>query len=287
MPITATIIEDYGRRFVVQTDKGLLLEANTRKKRTDFVCGDRVHIQQINNHQAVIEDYLPRQSLLFRQDEKRTKLLAANVTQVFVVTAILPEPNLDLIQRTLLATIAANIQTFLIINKMDLAEKQILEIENFYTQQLKIPIIKTTAINNDIADLRQKMQGHCNILVGQSGVGKSQLTNALLGENKAKTGDISLNEKGKHTTTFSKLYQIDDNTSFIDTPGMQSFGLNHLSIDDILYYFPDMQHLIGKCRFHNCRHLQEPDCAIKNAAQNGEITNERLLFLQKIIKEKI
>lgn len=284
---TATIIEDYGRRFVVQTDKGLLLEANTRKKRTDFVCGDRVHIQQINNHQAVIEDYLPRQSLLFRQDEKRTKLLAANVTQVFVVTAILPEPNLDLIQRTLLATIAANIPTFLIINKMDLAEKQILEIENFYTQQLKIPVIKTVAINNDIADLREKMQGYCNILVGQSGVGKSQLSNAILGENKAKTGDISLNEKGKHTTTFSKLYQIDEHTSFIDTPGIQSFGLNHLSIDDILYYFPDMQHLIGKCRFHNCRHLQEPDCAIKNAVQNNEISTERLLFLQKIIQEKI
>lgn len=284
---TATIIEDYGRRFVVQTDKGLLLEANTRKKRTDFVCGDRVHIQQINNHQAVIEDYLPRQSLLFRQDEKRTKLLAANVTQVFVVTAILPEPNLDLIQRTLLAILAANIPTFLIINKMDLAEKQILEIENFYTQQLKIPVIKTAAINNDIADLREKMQGHCNILVGQSGVGKSQLSNAILGEQKAKTGDISLNEKGKHTTTFSKLYQIDDHTSFIDTPGMQSFGLNHLSIDKLLYYFPDMQHLIGKCRFHNCRHLQEPDCAIKNAVQNNEISTERLLFLQKIIQEKI
>ena len=104
---TATIIEDYGRRFVVQTDNGLLLQANTRKKRTDFACGDRVHIQQINDNQAVIEDYLPRQTLLFRQDTKRTKLLAANATQVFVVTAILPEPNLDLIQRTLLATIAA------------------------------------------------------------------------------------------------------------------------------------------------------------------------------------
>ena len=284
---TATIIEDYGRRFVIKTDNGLLLPANTRQKRTDFVCGDRVHFQQINDNQAVIEDYLPRQSLLFRQDTKRTKLLAANVTQVFIVTAILPEPNLDLIQRTLLSTIAANIQPYIIINKMDLAEKSILEIEKFYTQQLKVPVIKTAAINNDIADLRQKMQGHCNILVGQSGVGKSQLTNAILGNNQAKTGDISLNEKGKHTTTFSKLYFIDKNTSFMDTPGIQSFGLNHLKIDDILLHFSDMNHLIGQCRFHNCRHLEEPDCAIKNAAQNGEITNERLLFLQKIIREKI
>lgn len=284
---TATIIEDYGRRFVVQTDKGLLLEANTRKKRTDFVCGDRVHIQQINNHQAVIEDYLPRQSLLFRQDEKRTKLLAANVTQVFVITAILPEPNLDLLQRTLLACNAANIPAFLIINKMDLLTDKEQDREDFYRHIFRLPVIKTIAINNDISDLKNKMRGACNILVGQSGVGKSQLTNAILGENKAKTGDISLNEKGKHTTTFSKLYQIDEHTSFIDTPGMQSFGLNHLSIDKLLYYFPDMRRFIGKCRFHNCHHLQEPDCAIKNAAQNGEINQERLLFLQKIIREKI
>ena len=159
--------------------------------------------------------------------------------------------------------------------------------EDFYRHIFRLPVIKTVAINNDISDLKNKMRGACNILVGQSGVGKSQLSNALLGENKAKTGDISLNEKGKHTTTFSKLYQIDDNTSFIDTPGMQSFGLNHLSIDKLLYYFPDMRRFIGKCRFHNCRHLQEPDCAIKNAVQNNEISTERLLFLQKIIQEKI
>ncbi|MBR7059316.1 MAG: ribosome small subunit-dependent GTPase A [Neisseriaceae bacterium] len=285
MLVLATIVEDYGRRFVVKTDDGLLLEANTRKKRTDFACGDRVHIQKINQDQAVIEDYLPRTNVLFRQDVRKSKLLSANVDQVFIIAAPIPAPNHDLIQRAILATVAADIPAVLIVNKNDLLDKNSdVDIWQNYSNLLNIPIMYISALGN-IDVVRDKMSGKCNLLIGQSGVGKSTLTNALLGEQIARIGNISAKETGCHTTTHTRLFNIDNCSTLIDSPGIQSFGLYHLKNKELANYFPDMQEFLGKCRFHNCTHRNEPDCAIKIAVEEGKYPMERLLFLQKIYNE--
>lgn len=283
--LTAQITASFGRRYIVRTPDGKTYEATTRKKRIDFACGDQVHINHINLQQVVIEDYLPRSSLLYRQDSTRSKLIAANVTLMLIVLAAVPTPSEMLLQRALLATEAAQIQPLIVLNKADLPENDIwLQKISFY-QGLGYELINISALR-DVKKLRNRLQGECAILLGQSGMGKSTLTNALLGNVQARVGEISTAlDSGRHTTTHAQLYDLDKNSQLIDSPGLQAFGLHHLQIANLLSYFPDMRSYIGKCRFHNCSHRQEPGCALKQAVNEHKIEPERLQFLQNITNE--
>ena len=283
--LTAQITASFGRRYIVRTPDGKTYEATTRKKRIDFACGDQVHINHINQQQVVIEDYLPRSSLLYRQDSTRSKLIAANVTLMLIVLAAVPTPSEMLLQRALLAAGAAQIQPLIVLNKADLPENDIwLQKISFY-QGLGYELINISALR-DVKKLRNRLQGECAILLGQSGMGKSTLTNALLGNVQARVGEISTAlDSGRHTTTHAQLYDLDKNSQLIDSPGLQAFGLHHLQIANLLSYFPDMCSYIGKCRFHNCSHRQEPGCALKQAVNEHKIEPERLLFLQNITNE--
>ncbi|MDO4695017.1 MAG: ribosome small subunit-dependent GTPase A [Eikenella sp.] len=282
---TAQIITSYGRRFIVRTPEGHTFDATTRKKRVDFACGDFVRLTPINGEQAVIEDHLPRQSLLYRQDAWRTKLIAANVSQLLVVLAAVPTPSETFLQRALLAAEAADIRAVIVLNKADLPETEAWRRKLAFYQDLGYPLLVLSALAQ--ADgLWPVLQGHTNILLGQSGMGKSTLTNALLGSQTARTGDISTAlDSGRHTTTHAQLYDLDADTHLIDSPGLQEFGLHHLAAADLLHYFPDMRPLIGACRFHNCTHRQEPGCAVKAAAETGTVSPARLAFLQQMTDE--
>ncbi|PIT07828.1 ribosome small subunit-dependent GTPase A [Snodgrassella alvi] len=283
--LTAQIITSFGRRFMVRTPAGKIYEATTRRKRIDFACGDQVYIGHINQQQAVIEDYLPRRSLLYRQDATRSKLIAANVTLMLIVLAAVPTPSELLLQRALLAAEAANIPPLIVLNKADLPQNaQWLEKLEFY-QSLGYKVINISALR-DVIVLRKYLQGECAILLGQSGMGKSTLTNALLGNDQARVGTISVAlDSGRHTTTHAQLYDLDADSQLIDSPGLQAFGLHHLQVSALVHYFPDMRQYIGQCRFHNCTHRQEPDCALKQAVADGKLKPERLQFLQNITDE--
>lgn len=283
--LTAQIITSFGRRFQVRTAAGKTYEATTRKKRIDFACGDIVHIGHINQQQAVIEDYLPRRSLLYRQDATRTKLIAANVTLMLIVLAAVPTPSELLLQRALLAAEAVDITPLIILNKADLPQNAEWLIKLSYYQSLGYKVINISALN-DITLLREHLQGECAILLGQSGMGKSTLTNALLGKEQARVGTISSAlDSGRHTTTHAQLYDLNTESQLIDSPGLQAFGLHYLHTGDLLHYFPDMRSYIGQCRFHNCTHRQEPGCALKQALAEGKLKPERLRFLQNITDE--
>lgn len=283
--LTAQIITSFGRRFMVRTPAGKTYEATTRKKRIDFACGDEIFIGHINQQQAVIEDCLPRRSLLYRQDATRSKLIAANVTLMLIVLAAVPTPSELLLQRALLAAEAANISPLIVLNKADLPQNaQWLEKLMFY-QDIGYKVINISALC-EVTALRQHLQGECAILLGQSGMGKSTLANALLGDEQARVGTISAAlDSGRHTTTHAQLYDLDAHSQLIDSPGLQAFGLHHLQVSDLLHYFPDMRQYIGQCRFHNCTHRQEPDCVLKLAVDEGKLKPERLQFLQNITNE--
>ena len=282
---TAQITANYGRRFSVRTLSGCLYEANTRGKRVDFACGDWVRITPLNREQAVIEELLPRQSLLYRQDAYRSKLIAANVTLLVIVTAAVPAPSEMLLQRALLAAEAADIRVLIAVNKSDLPQSAAwLEKLAFY-QTLGYPLLPLCALEGADA-LKPLLAGETAILLGQSGMGKSTLANALLGFDAARTGEISAAlDSGRHTTTHARLYDLDNGGKLIDSPGLQEFGLHHLERTELLQYFPDLRHLAGQCRFHNCSHRAEPGCALKAAADSGAVRAERLAFLQKLSDE--
>lgn len=285
MTQTAQIITSYGRRYIIRTGDGQTFDATTRKKRVDYACGDHVRIELINAEQAVIEDYLPRQSLLYRQDAWKTKLIAANVSQLLIVTAAVPSPSEALLQRALLAAEAAGIEAVIVLNKADLPETAAWRDKLKFYEGLGYRIIETRALENAEA-LKPLLQGHTNILLGQSGMGKSTLTNALLGNQAARVGDISTAlDSGKHTTTHAQLYDLNEATQLIDSPGLQEFGLHHLEAAELLRYFPDLTHLAGQCRFHNCTHRAEPGCAVKTAAEAGEVSAARVEFLQRVMGE--
>ncbi|WP_107928426.1 ribosome small subunit-dependent GTPase A [Neisseria animaloris] len=285
MPETAQIITSYGRRYIVRTGSGRIYDTTTRKKRVDFACGDYVHITPINDEQAVIEDYLTRESLLYRQDAWKTKLIAANVDQLLIVTAAVPGPSETFIQRALLAAEAADIRAVIVLNKADLPETAAWHEKLKFYETLGYPVLEVSALDN-AEPLKPVLQGHTNIFLGQSGMGKSTLTNALLGSQTARVSDISTAlDSGKHTTTHAQLYDLNEKTQLIDSPGLQEFGLFHLDAVQLLHYFPDLRHLAGQCRFHNCTHRAEPDCAVKNAAEAGEVRQDRVAFLQKITDE--
>lgn len=285
MTPAAQIIVSYGRRFIVRTSQGQTFSATTRKKRVDFACGDHVLITPLNAEQAVIEDFLPRRSLLYRQDAWKTKLIAANVSQLLIVLAAVPTPSELLLQRALLAAEAAAIGVIIVLNKTDLPDTGLWQKKLAFYEQLGYPVLPVSAVHNANAML-PVLHGHTNILLGQSGMGKSTLINALLGRDIARTSEVSSAlDSGKHTTTHAQLYDLDETSCIIDSPGLQEFGLHHLQVASLLQYFPDMRELTGQCRFHNCTHRQEPGCAVKAAADMGAVRSDRLHLLQQLTDE--
>ena len=191
----------------MRTPDGKTYEPARAKSGWTLPAATGVYIQTVNAEQAVIEDYLPRESLLYRQDAWKTKLIAANVTQLLIVTAAVPSPS-----RSPVATRApccpkpAGIQAVIILNKADLPETTLWRDKLKFYETLGYSVIETRALENaDI--LRPILEGQTNILLGQSGMGKSTLTNVLLGNQAARTGDISTAlDSGKHTTTHAQLY---------------------------------------------------------------------------------
>ncbi|UTH73926.1 ribosome small subunit-dependent GTPase A [Chromobacterium sp. IIBBL 290-4] len=278
------IIRSHGRRFIVEAD-GRIYDCTTRGKRVDFACGDHVDILIQNQEQAVIERALERRSLLYRQDDWKTKAIAANVSRILFVMAAVPTPSEELLGRCLIAAEAGDIEPIIVVNKSDLPETPaLLEKLQLYVK-LGYQLV-TLSAKQDFSPLLPLLQGHTSVLVGQSGMGKSTLTNALLPDANARIGDISeALDSGRHTTTHAALYHLNADSHLIDSPGLQAFGLKHLNAPELARYFPELRRYIGQCRFHNCSHCVEPNCAIIAASQHGEIAPHRLDLLQRLTRE--
>jgi len=285
------VIIRYGAQVDLEDDDQKLHRCLLRRNLPPLVCGDRVVWQAGANDTGVVVAMEPRHSLLERPDaDNQLKPVAANIDQILVVAAPEPALDIDLINRYFVAAENTGIPPVLIINKIDLlSDKAFAKLKarfQAYTDIGYEVIYATTKRPHGLDDLLTHLRQKTSIFVGQSGVGKSSLIQVLLPEEELRTNTLSESSgEGRHTTTSSRLYHFTDGGELIDSPGVRAFRLGHVSATQITEGFREFHPYLGQCRFSDCRHDVEPDCALQDALKAGKISRDRFDSYQRIINE--
>ena len=278
-----TVVAAFGRQYEIALDGGGIALCYPRGKKSHAACGDRVTVDLSAPDQGVIASVMPRTTLLYRSDAFRQKLFAANATQAVIVVAAEPGFSDELVTRCIVAAEHQHMRVAIVLNKIDLAEKiATARAQLAPFRSLGYPVAELCA-KRDGTVLLPLLAGQCSVLVGQSGMGKSTLINTLLPQAQAAVREISeALDSGKHTTTHTRLYRLDGATTLVDSPGMQEFGMAHLTRAEIEQGFREFLPHLDKCRFRDCRHDREPDCQVKAAQVQGRISARRLAAFHSI-----
>jgi ribosome biogenesis GTPase len=271
------VIAHLGQGIAVEYDHKIIL-CQTLRRLDTIAVGDKVLWSLSSSDQGRIEEILPRRSLLERPSRNgKTRPVAANIDTVFIVFAV--EPNCDflLIDQYLAVCENRNIDVALVLNKTDLPQTAIIEKELLDYKKLGYPLYRVSALgSSNINELKNVLKGQVSMLAGQSGVGKSSLTNAIIPDKDIKTNTVSATTKhGRHTTTATTLYHLTDGGYLIDSPGVAIFGLAGLSEHQLAYGYREFQTHIDNCQFNDCRHLKDKGCAVVAAVDNGDISKTR------------
>ena len=277
------VISHLGKGIAVET-AGEIVLCQTKRKLETVAVGDQVLYTPATDGLGRIEKILPRRSLLSRPSRgAKIRPVAANIDKIYVVFATEPYCDFLLIDQYLAVCENHNIDAALVFNKQDLPAAPNIENELARYQALGYRLYRVSAKQNQgLDDLKAALKNHVSIFTGQSGVGKSSLTNALLPEKNLKINSVSATTKhGRHTTTAATLYHLPGGGDLIDSPGVAIFGLAGLSEAQLAFGYREFQPLIEHCQFHNCRHVKDKGCAIRTAAENGELS---MLRYQRFLK---
>ena len=281
-----------GSRYLVRLPNGEIIDCvlkgkirlDGRKTTNPVAVGDVVDVESDENGDYVIANIHPRKNYIIRKSinlSKQAQILASNLDQaMLVVTLVAPRTSLGFIDRFLITAEAYSIPANLVFNKSDVLDDELLalqqEIISIYENAGYKCIVVSSLKNRNVEEVKTLLKDKTTLISGHSGVGKSTLINAIEPGLDLKTGDISsVHLKGMHTTTFAELHPLSFGGFIIDTPGIKELGLVEMKKEEVGHYFPEIRKVMNNCKFNNCLHVNEPKCAVKEAVENGEISEER------------
>ena len=297
------VYKSTGNEFLVKTNSKKLYKCKLKgrfrtydiKSTNPVSVGDNVkfNLENIEQKTGIIYEIEKRKNYIVRKSvnlSKESHILASNIDCCFLfVTPSKPETTTTFIDRILVSTKSYNINTIILFNKVDLytgKEKDFVKkLIKIYTQ-IGYECIETSSLKKiNQKKIMEIMKDKVSIFLGHSGVGKSTLLNSLSPKLSIKTGNVSnQNKQGQHTTTFSQMYDLDFGAKIIDSPGIKGFGLYNIEKEEVKMYFPEFLIFNENCKFNNCLHLNEPNCAIKDNIKSGKISSSRYESYLSLVK---
>ncbi|MDC3305605.1 ribosome small subunit-dependent GTPase A [Flavobacteriales bacterium] len=299
--MNAVVIKTTGKRYTVKTENGDVVHCRLKgkfriagiKSTNPIVVGDKVEVVQESELWMIVRLH-DRKNHILRKSvnlSKQTHIIAANIDQaILMITLDSPITTTGFIDRFLVAANAYGVKVVLIFNKVDLLNDELKAAQNNLLniyEGIGYTCFVTSVINDDLSEIKDLMKGKINMISGHSGVGKSTLVNYLQPNLHIDTKEVSNTHKqGQHTTTFSELHDLDFGASIIDTPGIRGFGLVELEVAELGNYFPEFFKLKSACKYHNCIHKNEPQCAIKSALAEGKVAESRYKNYLNMLEEE-
>ena len=286
--ITGRVIAHLGQSLLIEDNQGQIARCKKRTRLEQPAVGDNVEWIRTEEAAGRVEKILERRSLLSRPAKNGSvRPVAANLDQIVVILAVKPSIDALLLDQYLIVCELQGIAPLIVLNKVDLLDKASrLETDALIKvyRGLGYEIIEVSALEKTgLESLRQRLQGEISILVGQSGVGKSSITNALLPDLALQTKVLSTaSGLGKHTTTATTLYKLPEGGDIIDSPGVNIFGLANINEKTLAYGYREINEWAEHCKFSNCLHLKEPKCAVKDKVEEGAISKQRYLRYLKL-----